>query len=70
MPKIVFSRTLEDAGWNTIIERAVDVEKVKALKAEPGGDMVIGGAHLAATFMRELDVPVQAGQEIRSRMTG
>lgn len=53
MPKIVFSRTLEDAGWNTTIEREVDVEKVKALKAQPGGDMAIGGAHLAATFMRE-----------------
>ncbi len=53
MPKIVFSRTLEDAGWNTTIEREVDVEKVKRLKEEPGGDMAIGGAHLAAAFMRE-----------------
>ena len=53
MPKIVFSRTMEDAGWNTTIEREVNVEEIKRLKGQPGGDMVIGGAHLAATFLRE-----------------
>jgi dihydrofolate reductase len=31
--------------------REVDVEEVEALKALPGGDMVVGGADLAATFI-------------------
>jgi dihydrofolate reductase len=52
MPKIVFSRTLERAGWNTTVVRDVVVEEVMKLKAEPGGDMVLGGADLAAAFMR------------------
>jgi dihydrofolate reductase len=51
-PKIVYSRTLERAGWNTTIVHDVVVEEVEALKARPGGDMALGGADLAATFMR------------------
>jgi dihydrofolate reductase len=52
MPKIVFSRTLERAGWNTTIVRDVVVEEIMALKARPGGDLALGGADLAATFMQ------------------
>ncbi|MFD4759425.1 dihydrofolate reductase family protein [Streptomyces sp. NPDC058439] len=52
MPKIVFSRTLERADWNTTIRREVDVDEIKALKAQPGGDLVVGGADLASSFMR------------------
>lgn len=52
MPKVVFSRTLERADWNTTIRREVDVDEIKALKAQPGGDLVLGGADLAASFMR------------------
>jgi dihydrofolate reductase len=52
MPKIVFSRTLERADWNTTIRRDVVVEEIRALKAEPGGDLALGGADLAATFRR------------------
>ena len=52
MPKIVYSRTLERAGWNATIVRDVAPEEVMALKAQPGGDMVLGGADLAAEFMR------------------
>ncbi|MYS81350.1 dihydrofolate reductase family protein [Embleya scabrispora] len=52
MPKIVFSRTLERADWNTTIKRDVVVEEIRALQAEPGGDLVLGGADLAATFRR------------------
>ncbi|MFD3478480.1 dihydrofolate reductase family protein [Streptomyces sp. NPDC058695] len=59
MPKIVFSRTLENSAentdWNTTIVRDVVVEDVLALKAQPGGDMSLGGAGLAATFL-ELDL--------------
>ena len=42
MPKIVFSRTLERAEWNTTIAREVDVETIMALKAQPGGDLALG----------------------------
>ena len=52
MPKIVYSRTLETAGWNATVVRDVVPEEVRALTAQPGGDMVLGGAELAATFMR------------------
>lgn len=52
MPKIVYSRTLEDPGWNAAVVRDVVPEEIVALKAQPGGDMVLGGADLAATFMR------------------
>jgi dihydrofolate reductase len=52
MPKIVYSRTLQRADWNTTVVRDVVAEEVMELKAQPGGDMVLGGADLAATFMR------------------
>ncbi|MEV1330508.1 dihydrofolate reductase family protein [Micromonospora costi] len=52
MPKIVYSRTLEKAGWNATIVREVDPAEVRRLKAEPGGDLVLGGADLMATFLR------------------
>jgi dihydrofolate reductase len=52
MPKIVYSRTLEHADWNTTIVREVVPEEVMKLKAEPGGDLALGGADLGATFMR------------------
>jgi dihydrofolate reductase len=50
MPKIVFSRTLEQAGWNTTIVREVVPEQIAELKAQPGGDLVIGGSVLASAF--------------------
>ena len=52
MPKIVYSRTLERADWNTTIVRDVVAQEVMALKGQAGGDLVLGGADLAATFMR------------------
>jgi dihydrofolate reductase len=52
MPKFVFSRTLERAGWNTTIMRDVVPEEIMALKAQPGGDMALGGPDLAASFRR------------------
>jgi dihydrofolate reductase len=52
MPKFVFSRTLERADWNTTVVRELVPEKILELKARPGGNMVIGGANLAAAFMR------------------
>ena len=52
MPKIVFSRTLERADWNTTVIRDVVAGQVMELKAQPGGDLVLGGADIAAAFMR------------------
>ncbi|MFD9598920.1 dihydrofolate reductase family protein [Streptomyces sp. NPDC059970] len=52
MPKTVFSRTLERADWNTTIMREADVDEITALKARPGGDLALGGADLAVSFMR------------------
>jgi dihydrofolate reductase len=52
MPKIVYSHTLERADWNTTILRDVVPEQVQRLKREPGGDLALGGADLAATFRR------------------
>ena len=52
MPKIVYSRTLERADWNATVVREVVPEEVMELKARPGGDMVLGGANLASSFMR------------------
>lgn len=51
-PKIVFSRTLKRADWNTTVVRDVVVDEVMELKAQPGGDLVLGGADIAAVFMR------------------
>ena len=51
-PKIVFSRTLERADWNTTVVRDVVAEEVMELKAQPGGDMGLGGADIAAAFRR------------------
>ena len=52
MPKIVFSRTLDRAEWNATVARDVVPDEIRALAAQPGGDLVVGGADLAATFMR------------------
>jgi dihydrofolate reductase len=70
MPKVVYSRTLERADWNTTVVREVVPEEIRRMQAEPGGDMVVGGPDLAATF-REHDLideyrlyvhPVMIGQ--------
>jgi dihydrofolate reductase len=52
MPKFVFSRTLTAADWNTTVMHDVVPEEIAELKAQPGGDLAVGGANLAATFMR------------------
>ena len=52
MPKIVYSKTLQRADWNTTIVRDVVPEDIAKLKAQPGGDLALGGADLAASFMR------------------
>jgi dihydrofolate reductase len=50
MPKVVYSTTLEQAGENATIVRDVVPDEVAALKAQPGGDLVLGGAVLGESF--------------------
>jgi dihydrofolate reductase len=52
MPKIVYSRTLENADWNTTVVREVVPAEVAALRAGADGDIAVGGAELADTFLR------------------
>ncbi|MHA5049137.1 dihydrofolate reductase family protein [Streptomyces sp. SD15] len=52
MPKVVFSRTLERAERHTTIVREVVPDEIRAIKEQPGGDLGLGGADLAAAFMR------------------
>ncbi|MFE9876321.1 dihydrofolate reductase family protein [Streptomyces sp. NPDC005784] len=52
MPKVVFSRTLKHAEWHTTVVPEVVPEEIRALKAQPGGDLGLGGADLAAEFLR------------------
>lgn len=49
-PKIVYSRTLTEAGWNTEIRREIDPDEIRRLKAEPGGDLVLSGASVAGAL--------------------
>ncbi len=52
MPKIVYSRTLERARGNATVVHQVVPAEVLALKAQPGGDLIVGGADLGAEFAR------------------
>jgi dihydrofolate reductase len=52
MPKIVFSTTLAQVGWNTRLINGNIAEEVNRLKQQPGKDMSVGGAGLAASFMQ------------------
>jgi dihydrofolate reductase len=52
MPKIAFSRTRQFTEWNTRTVTEVVPDEIRALKAQPGGDLVVGGANLAATFLK------------------
>jgi dihydrofolate reductase len=49
IPKIVFSTTLEQVEGNARLVRDGVAEEVAALKAQPGKDLAVGGAGLAAT---------------------
>jgi dihydrofolate reductase len=50
--KIVFSKTLEQVQGNATLSRGNVVEEIARLKAEPGKDLCVGGATIAATLMR------------------
>ena len=52
VPKVVFSKTLERADWPvSTIARGALVDEVAALKALPGGELIVwGGASLAQSM--------------------
>src|SRR2546423_11026317 len=51
-PKVVFSRTLEKVEGNARLVRDGAAEEAVRLKEEPGGDLAVGGAGLASTFVK------------------
>jgi dihydrofolate reductase len=50
IPKIVVSRSLEAVEGNASLVREVDAEEVAERKRQPGKDLAVGGAGLAAAF--------------------
>jgi len=51
-PKVVFSKTLDTVAWNSRLVRESAAETVLKLKAQSGENLSIGGANLAATFVK------------------
>jgi dihydrofolate reductase len=53
VPKVVFSRTLDRVeGTNTRLAEGDVADEVRRVKEQPGGDIAVGGAELAAALMR------------------
>ena len=56
LPKVVFSRTLTEATWETSRIASGDLaEEIDALKREPGGDILAGAALHVYTNPRRRD---------------
>lgn len=51
-PKVVFSKTLKEVGWNSRLVRDDPVEEVRRLKQQPDNDMDIGGPTLASSLIQ------------------
>jgi dihydrofolate reductase len=51
-PKIMFSRTAKTANWNTRVVSDNLADEVTRLKQEPGGDLAVGGANMAASLQK------------------
>ena len=51
LPKVVVSTTLDEVEGNARLVKEGVVEEVARLKEEPGGDLGVGGAGLAATLI-------------------
>lgn len=50
--RIVFSKTLKEVKGNAELRREVNPDEIQELKNQPGGDMAVGGANLASTFIK------------------
>src|SRR3954453_20194686 len=51
MPKIVYSKTLREAGWDTPVVRDVGPSEVHALREQRGCDLLLCGSNVAVSFM-------------------
>jgi dihydrofolate reductase len=51
MPKVVYSRTLDRVDEGATLVREVVPDDVRRLAADADGDLFLGGANLAATFL-------------------
>ena len=51
-PRVVFSTTLQQVEWNSRLVTGNIAEEVGRLKEQPGKHLTVGGAGLAASFMR------------------
>jgi dihydrofolate reductase len=59
LPKVVFSRTLDEASWNnTKLVKGDPAAEIRKMKKEPGTDMVIMGA----TYFWPPPLPPPAGR--------
>ena len=56
MPKYVASRTLETATWNATIIKGDVAAKVRELKQEDGGDLLIGGSGQLIDYLTNNDL--------------
>lgn len=53
LPKIVYTTTLKETGWNTTIRRSLVPEEIMEMKMQPGKNIGLsGGATIAGTFLR------------------
>ena len=52
LPKVVFSRTLDEVEGNARLVRDGVGEEVERLKAQPGKDLGVGGAGLASSLIK------------------
>ena len=50
-PKVVFSKTLTEVGWNSRLVREDLAGEIERLKAQPWKTLGVGGAGLAASLM-------------------
>lgn len=51
-PKVMFSRTVKTADWNTRVVNDNIADEVMQLKQQPGGDLGLGGANIAAYLQK------------------
>ena len=56
MPKYVASRTLDTATWNATIIKGEVADKVRELKQEDGGDLLIGGSGQLIDYLTRHDL--------------
>lgn len=52
-PKLVHSKTLADGTWNATFKSGVNPDEIKAMKEQPGKDMVIfAGPSIASEYIK------------------